>query len=66
LTIPAVRQALHRAREKFVDLLVSEVTLSLGDASHEDLEQELIDLGLFAYCRAALDRRPRSPRTPPP
>jgi hypothetical protein len=55
-TVHGLRQALHRAREKFTDLLVHEVAASLENPSGEQLEQELIDLGLLSYCRAALER----------
>jgi RNA polymerase sigma-70 factor (ECF subfamily) len=57
LTVPAVRQALYRAREKFTDLLLDEVARSLQDPSAEEVTQELIDLGLLAYCQTALNRR---------
>src|SRR5262245_8952467 len=57
LTVPAVRQALHRARERFTDLLFDEVVRTLEDPTPEALEQELTHLGLLAYCRTALDRR---------
>jgi DNA-directed RNA polymerase specialized sigma24 family protein len=56
-TPAGVRQALHRAREKFADLLVDEVTHSLGNATAEELEEELVDLGLLDYCQPALERR---------
>lgn len=56
-TIHAARQALHRAREKFTDLLLNEVVHTLDNPSLEEIEQELIDLGLLSYCRSALDRR---------
>lgn len=52
-----VRKRLHVAREKFTDLLLDEVARSLEDPAAEDVEQELIDLGLHDYCRAALARR---------
>jgi RNA polymerase sigma-70 factor (ECF subfamily) len=52
-----VRQILRRAREKFADFLLEEVSHSLENAEPERLEQELIDLGLFSYCQPALDRR---------
>lgn len=55
-TVDGVRKALQRAREKFADQLLEEVARSLEDPSAEELEQELIDLGLLSYCRAALDR----------
>jgi RNA polymerase sigma-70 factor (ECF subfamily) len=56
LTAAGVRQTLHRAREKFADLLIDEVTRSLHRPTVEEVEQELIDLGLFDYCRPALAR----------
>ena len=58
-TAEAFRKALQRAREKFTDLLLEEVCYSLEDPSPERLEEELTDLGLLAYCRAALQRRRR-------
>jgi RNA polymerase sigma-70 factor (ECF subfamily) len=51
-----VRQTLRRAREKFADLLLEEVSHSLETTDVERLEQELIDLDLLAYCRSALER----------
>jgi len=56
-TVDGVRQALHRAREKFTDLLLEEVAGSLREPSREELERELIDLGLWTHCRSALERR---------
>ena len=56
-TAAGVRQTLHRAREKFADLLLDEVTHSLEDPEADQLEQELVELGLLDYCRPALDRR---------
>jgi RNA polymerase sigma-70 factor (ECF subfamily) len=58
-SIDAVRQALHRAREKFTECLLQEVEQSLEQPSRQRLEEELTDLGLLAYCRAALDRGPK-------
>lgn len=58
-TEAGLRKILQRAREKFTDLLVDEVARSLQTSSVEDIEQELIDLGLQLYCRKALDRRRR-------
>ncbi len=57
LTVDWVRQALHRAREKFTDLLLNEVAQSLQNPGVEELAQELNDLGLLAYCKSALGRR---------
>jgi hypothetical protein len=58
-TVPSVRQALYRAREKFTDLLLDEVARSLEDPSAEQVEEELINLGLLGYCQTALQRRGR-------
>jgi len=51
-----VRQTLHRAREKFADLLVDEVIHSLENPTAEQLEEELVELGLLDHCRPALER----------
>jgi RNA polymerase sigma-70 factor (ECF subfamily) len=56
LTPAAVRQTLHRAREKFAALLVDEVMHSLDEPTADKVEQELIELGLLEYCRPALGR----------
>jgi RNA polymerase sigma-70 factor (ECF subfamily) len=52
-----VRQALHRARDLFADLLLEETAQSLEPPSAELVEAELAELGLLDYCRAALKRR---------
>jgi RNA polymerase sigma-70 factor (ECF subfamily) len=59
LTDAGVRQTLHRAREKFADLLVDEVRHSLQTTDPARVEQELIDLDLLPYCRSAFDRATR-------
>lgn len=51
-----VRKLLQRGREVFTDLLVEEVANSVPTREHDRLEQELIDLGFFGYCRRALER----------
>jgi RNA polymerase sigma-70 factor (ECF subfamily) len=56
LTAAGVRQTLHRAREKFAELLLEEVARSLETNDREPLEQELAELGLLSYCRSALAR----------
>ena len=56
LTAAAIRQTLHRARQKFANLLLDEVAHSLENPTPEQLEQELLELGLFDYCRPALER----------
>jgi len=49
-----VRQTLHRAREKFAEILLNEVVQTLRTPTISDLEQELIDIGLIEYCRPML------------
>jgi DNA-directed RNA polymerase specialized sigma24 family protein len=49
----AVRQMLHRAREKFAILLRAEVAASLATDDPTRLEEELIALGLLPYCHPA-------------
>jgi RNA polymerase sigma-70 factor (ECF subfamily) len=75
-TEAGVRQLLHRARERFAQLLVEEVACSLETSDPAKLEQELIELNLLDYCRSSLERRTRaeggrrksdaSPDAPPP
>jgi RNA polymerase sigma-70 factor (ECF subfamily) len=52
-----VRQLLHRARERFAELLVEETRRSLEGADSDQLHEELADLNLLKYCQGAL-RRP--------
>lgn len=52
-TAAGVRQTLHRARQRYAELLVAELARTLGEASPEIVEQELSDLGLLSYCRPA-------------
>jgi RNA polymerase sigma-70 factor (ECF subfamily) len=56
-TEEGIRQLLHRARQKFAELLVEEVARSLQTAEPGRLEQELIELNLLDYCRSALPSR---------
>ena len=53
----AVRVLLHRAREKFGTLLIDEVANTLTDATPDAVEQELIELNLWQYCKPALERK---------
>jgi RNA polymerase sigma-70 factor (ECF subfamily) len=55
-----IRVTLHRARERFADLLLDEVARSLQSSDNERIEQELMDLNLLAYCKPALERRKQS------
>jgi RNA polymerase sigma-70 factor (ECF subfamily) len=56
-SVDGIRQALHRARDKYADLVLSEVAQSVDRDAPEDLEAELIELGMLEYCRSALERR---------
>ncbi len=57
ISAAGVRQTLHRARDRFAELLLDEVVQTLGPAAEKDLEQELIELNLLKYCQEALARR---------
>jgi hypothetical protein len=52
-----VRVQLHRAREKFADLLLDEVAASLGVPTEEGLIEELQYLQFLKICGPALERR---------
>ena len=56
VTADWVRQTLHRARDRFADLLLEEVADTLNSPTAVELEQELVDLGLLVYCQPALQR----------
>jgi RNA polymerase sigma-70 factor (ECF subfamily) len=56
VTADWVRQMLHRGRDKFADLLLAEVADTLRDPTPEELQNELLDLGLLPYCEPALKR----------
>jgi RNA polymerase sigma-70 factor (ECF subfamily) len=56
-TATGVRQTLHRARDRFAELLLDEVCRSLETDEVDKLEQELLDLELLSYCQDALKRR---------
>ena len=55
-TDTGIRKMLQRAREKFAHILLDEVVRTMEQATPEQLEQELIDLGLLEYCRPAMQR----------
>jgi RNA polymerase sigma factor (sigma-70 family) len=46
---------LHRARKAYGLLLLKEVAASLGEPTREQLEEELIAVGLHEYCRRYID-----------
>ena len=50
-----VRKWLHLGRKKFAELLLREVSFSLRDPTPDGVEQELIDLEIYQYCKIALD-----------
>jgi RNA polymerase sigma-70 factor (ECF subfamily) len=52
----SVRQTLHRARDKFAELLIDEVAQSLEPPTAEQVAEELRDLKLLAYCQPVLAR----------
>ena len=53
-TAASVRKLLQRARETFGRLLVYEVAQSIESSDRNEIESELIDLDLHAYCAAWL------------
>lgn len=59
-TVNQFRVTLHRAREKFGDLLVQEVACSLETHTEAELLAELRDLHLLKLCGTALKRHGRS------
>jgi RNA polymerase sigma factor (sigma-70 family) len=57
ITSANVRVLLHRARELFAECLLAAVIDSLPENRRDLLEEELIELQLLDYCRAALERQ---------
>ncbi|MEM8865188.1 MAG: sigma-70 family RNA polymerase sigma factor [Planctomycetota bacterium] len=53
----AARVLLHRAREAFAELLLEEVVHTLPGASRDQVQEELIDLNLFEYCRPIFEKQ---------
>jgi hypothetical protein len=49
-----VRQTLHRARDKFIDLLVHAVLQTMAQPTYDNLVDELGKLGLLKYCEPVL------------
>jgi RNA polymerase sigma-70 factor (ECF subfamily) len=60
VTAENVRQLLHRARERFADVLLDQVMHSLSHPSLPALQEELADLQLLQYCQPALARYDRT------
>lgn len=57
LVATSLRKTVQRAREYFSDVLIEEVAQRLGTHVLSEIEGELIELNLHAYCQTALDRR---------
>jgi RNA polymerase sigma-70 factor (ECF subfamily) len=60
-SIPAensFRVYLHRARKRFATILLDQVAQSLEHASRDDVEAELIELGLHHFCKPAFAGQP--------
>ncbi len=53
----AYRRLLHLARKEFADRLLKIVQDTLTHPSLDELESELIEVGLHHYCRPAIERR---------
>jgi RNA polymerase sigma-70 factor (ECF subfamily) len=51
---PAFRKQLSRARRRFAELLVAEVTQTLEQPTPEQIEEELSEVGLLSYVRPYL------------
>lgn len=57
LTAEWIRKYLMLARSRFAELLLEEVTCSLGTPTVDEVEEELISLRLLGHCQDALKRR---------
>jgi RNA polymerase sigma-70 factor (ECF subfamily) len=57
MTGVSARQTLHRARQLFAQLLFREVRESLADPTPEQIETELRELNLWAYCQAQVEAK---------
>jgi RNA polymerase sigma-70 factor (ECF subfamily) len=56
VTAAWVRQMIHRARERFGELLLEEIADTISDPGVEALEDELAELELLQYCQGALEK----------
>lgn len=56
-TAPGIRQLVHRARERFAELLLDDVRESMEHAPLERVQEELAELNLLKYCQPIIDRR---------
>ncbi len=51
-----IRQLVHRARERFAELLLVDIRQSLEGAPMDQVVEELAELNLLKYCKDLLDR----------
>ncbi|HET6881968.1 MAG TPA: hypothetical protein VFI31_17510 [Pirellulales bacterium] len=58
VTAAAARQSLHRARQRFAELLYDETSTSLGTALRDEIEEELAELELLKYCKPIFEHPP--------
>jgi RNA polymerase sigma-70 factor (ECF subfamily) len=56
ITPPTYRKALQRARKKFAEALLDELRGSLSDPRPDAVREELVELGLYEYCRPLMER----------
>lgn len=56
LTAGGVRQALLRARNKFAEILIHEVQVSLKSPTRDEIEEELGELKFLEYCQPVLKK----------
>jgi RNA polymerase sigma-70 factor (ECF subfamily) len=56
ITAGWVRKWLHFARAKFTEFLLDDVRLTLGSATDDELTGELMELGLWDYCRGGVQK----------
>jgi RNA polymerase sigma factor (sigma-70 family) len=54
ISVANIRVLVHRARERFAEILIALVRESLSTPDEETLEHELIDLNLWPYCKPLL------------
>jgi hypothetical protein len=52
-----MRRLLFEARRRFAEILLSLVEETLDRPGLDEVEEELIELGLFPYCKEAVTRR---------
>lgn len=57
LSASAARKTLQRSRMRFSELLLTEVAAMCGSLELDEIEAELLNLELHAYCRSSIRRR---------